>query len=69
MMSVMVAERFVTLHALRHSFTTHLLEKGIPLQVLQDLLGHNSIKTTEIYLHISNKFRNELRSPLDDLSI
>ncbi len=59
----------VTLHGLRHSFATHMVEKGIPLHAVQDLLGHGSIKTTEIYLHISNKFRNELRSPLDDLSI
>lgn len=61
--------RFVTLHGLRHSFATHLIEKGIPLHVVQELLGHGSIKTTEIYLHISNKFRKELRSPLDDLEI
>jgi len=59
----------VTLHGLRHSFATHLVEKGIPLHVVQDLLGHASIKTTEIYLHISNKFRKELKSPLDDLNI
>ena len=61
--------RFVTLHGLRHSFATHLIEKGIPLHVVQELLGHNSIKTTEIYLHISNKFRAQLKSPLDDLDI
>ena len=61
--------RFVTLHGLRHSFATHLSEKNVPLHVLQDLLGHSSIKTTEIYLHISNKFRQELKSPLDDLNI
>ena len=59
----------VTLHGLRHSFATHLVEKGVPLHVVQDLLGHSSIKTTEIYLHISSKFRKELRSPLDDLNI
>jgi site-specific recombinase XerD len=59
----------VTLHGLRHSFATHLVEKGVPLHVVQELLGHSSIKTTEIYLHISNKFRKELRSPLDDLEL
>ncbi len=59
----------VTLHGLRHSFATHLVEKRVPLHVVQELLGHNSIKTTEIYLHISNKFRKELKSPLDDLSL
>jgi len=61
--------RFVTLHGLRHSFSTHLSEKNVPLHVLQDLLGHSSIKTTEIYLHISNKFRQELKNPLDDLNL
>ena len=61
--------RHITLHGLRHSFATHLVEKGVPLHVVQDLLGHGSIKTTEIYLHISNKFRKDLRSPLDDLDI
>lgn len=61
--------RFVTLHGLRHSFATHLVEKNVPLHHVQDLLGHNSIKTTEIYLHVSNKFRRNLRSPLDDLKI
>ena len=59
----------VTIHGLRHSFATHLIEKSVPLHVVQELLGHNSIKTTEIYLHISNKFRKELKSPLDDLEI
>ncbi len=59
----------VTLHGLRHSFATHLIEKNIPLHVVQELLGHESIKTTEVYLHVSNKFRKELRSPLDDMDI
>jgi len=59
----------VTIHGLRHSFATHLIEKRVPLHVVQELLGHYSIKTTEIYLHISNKFRAALKSPLDDLEI
>jgi len=59
----------VTIHGLRHSFATHLIEKGVPLHVVQELLGHSSIKTTEIYLHISNKFRKELKSPLDDMQL
>ena len=59
----------VTIHGLRHSFTSHLMEKGVPLKAIQELLGHASIKTTEIYLHLSNKYRRELRSPLDDLDI
>ncbi|MFT4762707.1 MAG: integrase/recombinase XerD [Saprospiraceae bacterium] len=63
------ANPYVTLHGLRHSFATHLVEKGVPLHVVQELLGHGSIKTTEIYLHISNKYRKELKSPLDDMDI
>ncbi len=61
--------RFVTLHGLRHSFATHLVEKNVPLHNVKELLGHSSIKTTEIYLHISNKFRRELKSPIDDMDI
>ena len=59
----------VTIHGLRHSFTSHIMEKGVPLKAIQELLGHASIKTTEIYLHLSNKYRKELSSPLDDLDI
>jgi len=61
--------RNVTIHGLRHSCATHLTERGVPLHVVQELLGHSSIKSTEIYLHISNKFRKELKSPLDDMDI
>ncbi|RLD52816.1 MAG: integrase [Bacteroidetes bacterium] len=59
----------ITLHGLRHSYATHLHEKGIDIRVIQELLGHNSIKTTEIYTHISKKRINDVRSPLDDLDI
>jgi len=59
----------ITIHGLRHSFATHLVEKSVPLHVVQDMLGHASIKTTEIYLHISNKYRKELKSPLDSMDI
>ena len=58
---------YVTLHGLRHSFATHLVEDNVPLHVVKELLGHNSVKTTEIYLHISNKYRQALISPLDRL--
>ncbi|NPA67068.1 MAG: tyrosine-type recombinase/integrase [Chlorobi bacterium] len=59
----------ITLHGLRHSYATHLHERGIDIRAIQELLGHNSIKTTEIYTHISNKQINKIKSPLDDLDI
>jgi len=57
----------VTLHTLRHSYATHLLESGVNLRYIQDLLGHNSPKTTMIYTHVSSKKISEIRSPMDDL--
>ncbi len=59
----------VSLHGLRHSFATHLLEAGTDVRYIQEILGHNSIKTTMIYAHVSNKKLNEIKSPLDDLDI
>lgn len=58
-----------TVHSLRHSFATHLLERGVNLRYIQTLLGHSSSKTTEIYTHISNKDLSKIRSPLDFLII
>lgn len=57
----------VTLHWLRHSYATHLLETGTDLRFIQELLGHNSSKTTEIYTHVSQKSLQNIRSPFDDL--
>ena len=57
----------VTLHWLRHSYATHLLENGTDLRYIQELLGHKSSKTTEIYTHVSTKSIQNIKSPFDDL--
>lgn len=57
----------VTVHSLRHSFATHLLEKGTDISYIQRLLGHASIKTTLIYCHLSKAKLDHIKSPLDEL--
>lgn len=57
-----------SVHALRHSFATHLLDKGTDVTLIMKLLGHNDIKTTLRYLHITNRDMLQIISPLDDLN-
>lgn len=56
-----------SMHMLRHSFATHLLDKGTDVVFIQKLLGHNDLKTTLRYLHVTNKDIGNILSPLEDI--
>jgi integron integrase len=61
-------EKHVTCHTLRHSFATHLLESGADIRTVQEQLGHQDVKTTEIYTHVLKRGARGVRSPLSDLN-
>lgn len=60
-------QKVVGIHSLRHSYATHLLEYGTDISYIQKLLGHNSLKTTQIYTHVSQRDLSKIKSPLDSL--
>ncbi len=61
-------KKTLSIHSLRHSFATHLLESGTDIRFIQELLGHNDIKTTLIYTNVTDKSLRKIKSPLDDIN-
>ncbi len=62
-------QKKVGIHSLRHSFATHLMEQGVSLPIIQQLLGHKSLKTTSVYLHVQQYSIEAVKSPLDTLAL
>jgi integrase/recombinase XerD len=62
-------DKEVGVHSLRHSYATHLHESGLDIKYIQELLGHKSMKTTEIYTHVSRRNLMDIRNPIDDMDL
>jgi site-specific recombinase XerD len=62
-------KKIVSAHTLRYSFATHLLETGVNIKIIQQFLGHTSLKTTSIYLHLTNIDLGSVKSPMEDMNI
>ncbi|XOV68676.1 MAG: site-specific tyrosine recombinase/integron integrase [Fluviicola sp.] len=62
-------QKAVSLHTLRHSYATHLLESGVNLRYIQEILGHKSPKTTQIYTHVSSEGSRKIESPIEKINV
>jgi site-specific recombinase XerD len=62
-------DKGASIHSLRHTFATHLLENGTDIRYIQELLGHNSVRTTERYTHVARRGALKVKSPMDSLDL